>query len=78
MQLGPNSSMLLLDESAPLVWLAQTDGAGYKTLTAYDITPHVEPAPADIKSIEDRLRKIEEMLYDESHFERTASRESDR
>ena len=31
-QLAPDSSALLLDTSAPLVWLVQTDGAGYKTL----------------------------------------------
>ena len=45
-QMAPNSSALLLDESAPMIWLAQTDGAGYKTLTAYDIKPHEEvPVP---------------------------------
>ena len=30
-QMGPNSSALLLDETAPIVWFVQTDGAGYKT-----------------------------------------------
>ena len=28
-QLAPNSSALLLDESSPIVWLVQSDGAGY-------------------------------------------------
>lgn len=37
-QLPPNSSALLLDETAPLVWLVVTDGAGYKTATPYNIT----------------------------------------
>ena len=78
LQLAPNSSMLLLDESAPLVWLAQTDGAGYKTLTAYDIVPHKEPAPADLRSIEERLTKLEEIIHDQSYFERAQSHESDR
>lgn len=31
--MAPNSSALLLDETAPLVWLKTTDGAGYPTLT---------------------------------------------
>ena len=45
-QLPPNSSALLLDESAPLVWLIQTDGAGYKTATPYTIAPYqAQPAP---------------------------------
>ena len=28
----PNSSDLLLDTTAPIVWLVKTDGAGYKTM----------------------------------------------
>ena len=45
-QMAPNSSALLLDESAPLVWLVQTDGAGYKTEAPYTITPYqAQPAP---------------------------------
>ena len=39
-QLPPNSSILLLDETAPIVWLKTTDGAGYPTITPYDINPH--------------------------------------
>ena len=39
-QIGPNSSALLLDESGALVWLVTSDGAGYKTVSAYDIAPH--------------------------------------
>ena len=66
-QIAPNSSALLLDTSAPLVWLIQTDGAGYKTATPYSITPY-EPAPAVdnnqlaqlISSIDERVRKLEE------------------
>ena len=78
MQLAPNSSMLLLDESAPIVWLAQTDVAGYKTLTAYDITPHKDPAPADLRSIEDRLKRLEDIIHEQSYFERADAHESDR
>lgn len=33
----PNSESLLLDETEPLVWLAVTDGAGYKTVTPFKI-----------------------------------------
>ena len=39
-QLAPNSSALLLNESSPIVWLVQSDGAGYKTITPYSITPY--------------------------------------
>ena len=61
--MGPNSSALLLDTSASLVWLVQTDGAGYKSLTPYDITPHEEKPPEDkYKSLEDRITKLEESI----------------
>ena len=38
-QLPPNSSILLLDTSSPIVWLKTTDGAGYPSLQPYGITP---------------------------------------
>ena len=61
-QMAPNSSALLLDESAPLVWLVQTDGAGYKTATPYTIAPYqAAPAP-DLGSLEGRVKRLEEML----------------
>ena len=64
--IGANSSALLLDESCTMVWLITTDGAGYKTVSAYDIVPHqTTPAP-DYGSLETRIqtveKKIEEMI----------------
>lgn len=61
-QMGPNSSVLLLDKTAPIVWLVQTDGAGYKVKTPYDISPHQAVPPADINSLEQRLSKLEEIV----------------
>ena len=61
-QIGANSSALLLDESGLMVWLIVTDGAGYKTVTPYDITPHqVTPAP-DFGSLESRIKRLEDMI----------------
>lgn len=61
--LAPDSSVLLLDTSAPIVWLVQTDGAGYKTLTPYDITPHEEVQQENVyKSLEERISKLEETI----------------
>ena len=59
-QMMPNSQALLLDDTAPLVWLAQTDGAGYKTLTPYEIKPYEKKEP--IKSLEERIERLEAML----------------
>lgn len=64
-QMPPNSSVLLLDESSPIIWLAQTDGAGYKTVTAYDIQLHQDLPPVDTHDLEKRISKIEEMLKNE-------------
>ena len=60
--LGANSSALLLDESGLMVWLATSDGAGYKTVSAYDIVPHKsEPVP-DYGSLESRIQRLEEIV----------------
>lgn len=66
-QMPPNSSVLLLDETAPIVWLKTTDGASYPTITGYNITP-IEPPPMiaanedAYKSLEERIEKLERML----------------
>lgn len=66
LNMPPNSSVLLLDETQPVVWLAQTDGAGYKTATPYSITPYVaEPAP-DTKSLEARIKRLEDLINEQS------------
>lgn len=66
-QLMPNSSTLLLDESAPRLFLAQTDGAGYKTITAYKLEPYVEEKQPDISELSDRISKLEEIVNAKSN-----------
>ncbi len=63
-QMAPNSSKLALDISGTMIWLIVTDGAGYKTITPYDIFDHKEQPPAqtpsvDLSVIEARLSKLE-------------------
>ena len=67
LQLAPNSNALLLDDTAPIVWLVQTDGAGYKTITPYSITPYQAEETIDLKTIEKRLNKLEERLNGKSN-----------
>lgn len=62
LQMMPNSQALLLDDTAPIVWLAQTDGAGYKTVTPYTITPYQAEPEISVKDLDMRLRKIEEVI----------------
>ena len=61
-QMGPNSSVLLLDETANLVWLCQTDGAGYKTATPFTITPYAEKPPVDVNALSEKIQSIEKEL----------------
>lgn len=67
MQMAPNSNALLLDDTAPIVWLAQTDGAGYKTLSAFDISPHEEKPAVDLSSLETRIAKLEEKINESNN-----------
>lgn len=60
--MAPNSSALLLDESGSLVWLVTTDGAGYKTVTPYDITPHQQTKAPNFSELEARITKLEETI----------------
>ena len=61
-QMPPNSSALLLDESGVIVWLVTTDGAGYKSVAPFDISPH-EAAPApDYSDLEQRISALERMM----------------
>lgn len=69
--LAPNSSVLLLDETAPIVWLAQTDGARYKTVTPYKITPYQTEKTIDINTLENRVKKLEELINEKPNIERT-------
>lgn len=61
--MGPNSSILLADLTAPIVWLVRTDGAGYKNVKIpYDITPHQAKQPVDLNSLEQRIKNLEDAI----------------
>lgn len=60
--LPPNSSVLLLDETAPIVYLKITDGASYPTITPYSISPIKTKEESNIQSLESRIVKLEEAL----------------
>lgn len=61
-QLAPNSSVLVMDTSAPIVWMCVSDGVGKVTSTPYSITLYKEEPPVDLKSIEHRLIAIESAM----------------
>lgn len=70
-QMAPNSSVLLLDETAPIVWLKVTDGASYPTLTPYEIKPYevkeVTATSTQIEELKERIEKLEEKINEQSN-----------
>lgn len=61
-QLAPNSSVLVMDTSAPIVWMCVSDGVGRVTSTPYDITVHQDTPPVDVNGIEERLSAVENKI----------------
>lgn len=59
-QMSPNSSVLLLDTTAPIVWLCVSDGVGRVSATPYDIQVHEEVEPKS--DIERRLDDLEQLI----------------
>ena len=60
--MGPNSSAILLDASGTMIWAVTTDGAGYKTVVPYDITPHKEKEALSYEGLENRIKRLEELM----------------
>lgn len=63
-QMAVNSSVLAMDDTAPLVWLCQIDGAGEPTKQAFDISPHPVAPGVNVQSLEERIARLEEALND--------------
>lgn len=61
-RMGTNSSALLLDHSEKYAWYIETDGAGYKSILQLDIIPHEEAPAPDYSTLDERVRKIEEVI----------------
>lgn len=59
--MAPNSSELFVDKTAPLIWYARTDGAGFKTeILPYPVTNDAQKAENDqMKEVYERLERLE-------------------
>lgn len=72
-QLAPNSSVLLLDSQKPIVYLKQTDGAGYGTVNAFDLVEHKDESTKNFENIDERLKRLEQMIYEQTVTEQPKS-----
>lgn len=75
LRMSPNSSVLIADNTAPIVWKCMSDGLGNVTAEPFDISPHKteEQKKEDsiivfLNSIDERLKKLEEK-YEQSTTE---------
>lgn len=62
LQMSPNSSILIMDTSAPIVWMCISDGIGKVTATPYDIIEHKDAPPVDMQNVEQRLTAVENFM----------------
>ena len=76
-RMSPNSSILIADTSAPIVWRCTSDGLGNVTSEAFDITPHKDAPTLDAASItailsemNTRITKLEDMNSEKSDSSR--------
>lgn len=76
-KMAPNSQMLMLDETNPILWLKTTDGAGYATVTPYTITPYKPVPPVDVNTLEQRIAKLEEIINGKSNSANVKRRKSE-
>lgn len=60
LRLTPNSGVIALDTTAPIVWLCQADGAGYFTPEPFTITPYQAQTPQN--DFETRLARLEGII----------------
>ena len=75
--LAPNSSLIALDMSGTMIWLITTDGAGYKTVSSYDIIPHEEPPAPNYADLESRIANLERMMNNAEHSGNAEQKQSD-
>jgi hypothetical protein len=63
-QMPPNSSIILLDESSPKVYIKETDGASYPKLSVYKLVPDTDTEIKDNENdkSKEQIKKLEERI----------------
>ena len=74
--MAPNSRAILVDETAPIVWFAQTDSGGYLTVEPYDISPHKAQEQVNVNDLAERVRRLEEQYVQQSNITKPRKQKS--
>ena len=82
LRLAPNSSVLIADSTAPIIWKCVSDSLGNVTATAFDITLHKDEAQVEKEQTVEKLNEIVERLNRleqkyESFISRTSTESAD-
>ena len=82
LRMSPNSSVLIADQTAPIVWRCISDGLGNVSAEAFDITPHKDESQVErenmnsiIVDMNNRLKDLEAKY--ESFTNRTAKQRNE-
>ena len=74
LRFAPNSGVIAMDDTAPMVWLCVADNIGRVTVKPYDISDHKEPEPVDLNvlfekvlSFESELKNLEAKIDEQSN-----------
>ena len=62
LRMSPNSSVLIADQTQPVVWRCVSDSLGNVTSSAFDITPHKDEAITEKEALANTLAEINERL----------------
>lgn len=62
LEMGPDDAMLALDNAAAILYFVKTDSAAYKTVTAFDLTPHITEEEKQAKTMAEQMNMIMQKL----------------
>lgn len=62
LRLAPNSSVLIADQTQPIIWKCVSDSLGNVTATPFDISPHKDEAQVEKETVLQTLTDINSRL----------------
>lgn len=66
-KLAADTAKAMADGNTDIVWMKQTDGAGYATVTPYTVSPYQATPPVDVSSLEERVKRLEDTINGKSN-----------
>lgn len=75
LKMSPNSSVLIADETQPIIWKCVSDGLGNVSAEAWDITPHKDEAQKEQENMLITINQLNERLTRlEANYEQSTTR----